>query len=402
MNPAKTVSIDQTPAAESTQAARAAQPAGVTRPSAVKPLVLRGNGAAQFTPGCILLLDSSQINRQLIKGILKLGPYRILESETPEKALQLLETETVDLIITDLVLPSMGGLEFCRRVRSDRRSRLLPLLIVTSVTGAENEAAAFTAGADEIVYRPPQPISLRLRVESLIRKKKLVDELEEAENILFSIAIAVEQRDQETGNHCERLAALSVALGSAIGLPEDDLQALYRGGFLHDIGKIAVRDDVLLKRGALTDDEWTIMRDHTVKGEDICRQMKSLAPVLPIIRNHHEKWDGSGYPDGLKDEQIPLLARILQIADIYDALTSRRTYKPAFSAEDALEQLQKEVDLGWRDPELVRVFCEMVRQPGFVAMSPQLFAPEPEDPEEAARLESVRGSLARMSRELLK
>ena len=240
----------------------------------------------------------------------------------------------------------------------------------------------------------------------MLRSKRTLDSLEEAETIIFAMAETVEQRDKETGHHCQRLAALSVALGTALGLPEDDLLALYRGGYLHDIGKIAIPDSILFKRGVLNEEEWLVMRSHTLKGEAICRRMRSLAPVLPIIRNHHEKWDGSGYPDGLAGEQIPLLARILQLADIYDALTSRRSYKSAFSADEAVAMLQKEAAMNWRDPELVSVFVEMVRQPNFVAHSAALFAPDPAHSDlssrEAAELQTMRESLARMSREVLK
>jgi putative two-component system response regulator len=355
----------------------------------------------------ILLVDHIEINRQLIKGILKAGPYRVIEARRPEEALRMLERESVDLIIAELVMGepgrrTYGGLEFCSRVKADRRTRLIPILILTSVQGIENEVAGLESGADEFLIKPLQPAVVRTRIRTLLRNKRAVDSLEEAETILFALAQTVEHRDKETGNHCQRLASLSVALGTAVGLPEEDLQALYRGGYLHDIGKIAVPDAILFKRGVLNEDEWVTMRSHTWKGEEICRPMRSLAPVLPIIRNHHEKWDGSGYPDGLAGEEIPLLARILQLADIYDALTSRRSYKSAYPPEDAIAMLQKETAMRWRDPELVSVFCEMVRQPNFVAQSARLFAPGADEEDDTPDMRSMRESLARMSREVLK
>jgi len=193
----------------------------------------------------------------------------------------------------------------------------------------------------------------------MLRNKALVDSLEEAETILFALAQSVEQRDKYTGLHCERLAAYSIALGQALGLPKQDQLALYRGGFLHDIGKIGIPDVILFKRGLLSDEEWQTMRLHTIRGEEICRPMKTLSPVLPIIRSHHERWDGSGYPDGMAGEEIPLLARILQVADIYDALTTARPYKPAFSHQHAIEIMMEEARRGWRDPELVPLFAEV-------------------------------------------
>ncbi|MBI4890542.1 MAG: HD domain-containing protein [Acidobacteria bacterium] len=366
-----------------------------------------GQSAASLGRATVLLVDHVDINRQLLKGMLKAGPYRLLDARSPEEALALLEHEQVDLIIAELIMgeasvKTFSGLDFCRRVKSNRRTRLIPILMVTSVQGIETEVAGLESGADEFLIKPLQPAVVRTRIRTMLRNKRTIDSLEEAETILFALAQTVEQRDKETGNHCQRLAALSVALGTALGLPDEDLQALYRGGFLHDIGKIAVPDSILFKQGMLNEAEWEVMRSHTWKGEEICLPMRSLAPVLPIIRNHHERWDGSGYPDGFAGEQIPLLARILQLADIYDALTSRRSYKTAYAPEEAVAILQKEASMGWRDPELLSVFCEMVRQPNFVANSAALFLPDPADGSESAELQSMRESLVRMSREVLK
>src|ERR1039458_5519140 len=162
--------------------------------------------------------------------------------------------------------------------------------------------------------------------------------ISEPEVILFALSQVVEQRDKHTAGHCERLAFISVAMGTAMGLDRPDLLALYRGGYLHDIGKVGIPDSILFKPGKLTAEEWVTMRTHTVRGEEICRHLKSLSTVLPIIRHHHERWDGSGYPDGLRGDQIPLLARVLQIADIYDALTYERPYKPAFPPAEAISR----------------------------------------------------------------
>lgn len=352
----------------------------------------------------ILLVDHVDLNRQLIKGILKAGPHRLLEARTQEEAFRILDAEPVDLIIAEWIVSDWSGrpnsgLEFCRKIKSNRRTQIIPILIVTSVQGIENEVAGLESGADEFLVKPLQPAVLRTRIRSMLRQKRIVDSLEEAETILFALAQTIEQRDKETGNHCQRLAALSVALGSALGLPGEDLLALHRGGYLHDIGKIAVPDAILFKNGELTPEEWTIMRSHTWKGEEICRPMRSLRPVLPIIRNHHERWDGSGYPDGLKGEDIPLLARILQLADIFDALTSERSYKAAYSVDEAIAQLRREAELGWRDPELVSVFCEVVRLP---SLKLAVLPPDSTLPAETPELAAMRESLLRMSQQLLK
>jgi putative two-component system response regulator len=192
----------------------------------------------------------------------------------------------------------------------------------------------------------------------------------ETEATLLALAEAVEQRDSTTGSHCERLARISIALGCAMRLDQASILALQRGGYLHDIGKVGIPDSILFKPCGLTAEEWLIMRSHPGRGEEICRHVRSLAPVLPVIRHHHERWDGSGYPDGLRGEQIPLLARVLQVADIYDALTNSRPYKPALPPLDALRVIEEEAARGWRDPEVVRHFRLVHRAIGTELLSP--------------------------------
>lgn len=312
-------------------------------------------------PATILVVDSEEINRRLLRAIFKTTPYKILEARRASEATALLESEKIDLVILDLMLPEMSGPELCRWMKARRCTQLIPVLMITSVQGVENEIAGISSGADEFLIKPLHPAVVRTRVSAMLRNKSLIDSLEEAETILLALAQTVEHRDKYTGKHCQRLAVASVMLGEALGLGSQDLTALYRGGYLHDIGKIAIPDAVLFKRGALTEEEWAIMRSHPVRGEEICRPMQSLAPVLPIIRSHHERWDGSGYPDGLAGEDIPLLARILQVSDIYDALITERPYKPALTPEEAFEVMEKEVRRGWRDPELVPLFASVIQ-----------------------------------------
>jgi putative two-component system response regulator len=313
------------------------------------------------TPASVLVVDSEEINRRLLKAIFKTAPYKILEARKATEAMALLQSERIDLVILDLMLPEMSGPELCRWIRSQRPTQLIPVLMITSVQGVENEIVSISSGADEFLIKPLHPAVVRTRVRAMLRNKALIDSLEEAETILFALAQAVERRDQCTGQHCQRLAAISVMLGEALGLSHADLTALLRGGYLHDIGKIGIPDAILFKQGMLTTEEWEIMRSHPIRGEEICRPMKSLRPVLPIIRNHHERWDGSGYPDGLAGEDIPLLARILQVADIYDALTTQRPYKAALTSEVAVAVMEEEVRRGWRDPELVPLFASTIQ-----------------------------------------
>jgi putative two-component system response regulator len=261
--------------------------------------------------------------------------------------------------------------------------------------GIENEIAGIASGADEFLTKPLHPEVVRTRIRAMLRNKAAIDSLEEAETILFALAQAVEQRDKYTGDHCHRLAQYSGVLGTALGLSKTHLLSLHRGGYLHDIGKVCVPDAILFKKGPLTEEEWIIMRAHTVKGEQICRPMNSLAPVLPIIRSHHERWDGTGYPDGIKGEKIPLLARVTALADVYDALTSARPYKHALPPEEALQILEDEVRRGWRDPELVPLFQQ-------VCLGSLPRSPEPELPAERPKSASLQQSLDNMRRELLK
>ncbi|MCC7174594.1 MAG: response regulator [Bryobacterales bacterium] len=313
-------------------------------------------------PPTVLILDQVEVNRRLLRAMLKSEPYLIREARRAPEALEILAKDKIDLVILDLMMPGMSGPDFCRTIKADRRTQLVPVLMVTNAHGVENEVAGIVSGADEFLTKPLHPAVVRARVRALLRHRAAVDSLEEAESILFALAQAVEQRDPYTAGHCQRLAWYSVSVGMSLGLARRELIALHRGGFLHDIGKIAVPDAILHKKGRLDEREWEVMRSHTCKGESICRPMKSLQAVLPVIRSHHERWDGGGYPDGLKGEEIPLVARILQVADIYDALTTVRPYKPALSPESACETLEKEAAAGWRDPELVQTFCRLQRE----------------------------------------
>ena len=307
----------------------------------------------------ILIVDDLEINRRLFKAMLKNTNYRFLEAKRAVDALQILEKERIDLVILDLVSPGMSGPEFCRQVKGNRKTQLVPVLMITSLHGVENEIQGIDSGADEFLTKPLHPALVRARIRSMLRNKAAVDSLEEAETILFALAQAVESRDHYTAGHCERLATYGVSVGNALGLSRRELVALHRGGYLHDIGKVAVPDHILHGTAKLTEPEWDIMKLHTIRGEEICRPMKSLAPVLPIIRSHHERWDGTGYPDGLAGENIPLLARILQVVDIYDALITARTYKPAMSHQEAIRIMEEEAARGWRDPELIALFASV-------------------------------------------
>ncbi len=318
-----------------------------------------GTLATESGQPSVLLVVANEAERRMLGSLLRREGCTIMDARSAAMALTLLRSCRPDLVVLDRTLSDMDGLECCREIKTTRPSEFIPVLVVAGFTCAEDEIAGIEAGADEYMVKPLHPQVFRARISALIRHKAAVDRLEEAESILFALALTVEKRDRDTAGHCQRLALYSVAFGMRLGLQEDQLLALHRGGYLHDIGKIVVPDAILYKPGKLTAEEWVVMKTHSVRGEDICRPMHSLAPVLPIIRHHHERWDGSGYPDGLEGQQIPLLARVLQLADAFDALCSDRPYKKAFPREVSLQTLVSEAEIGWRDRELTRLFTEL-------------------------------------------
>lgn len=259
------------------------------------------------------------------------------------------------------MLPDIDGYEICRRIKQNQQTRLIPVIFVTALSDRHARLSGIEAGGDDFISKPFDQLELPARVRSLVRQKHLNRDLDHAGEILFAIARAVESRDPNTGDHCDRLVTLGKAFGEFLHLSPAQVRDLMWGGYLHDIGKVGIPDRVLLKTGQLTPEEWQIMKQHVIIGEQICQPMRSMKGVLPIIRHHHERWDGSGYPDGLVGRQIPLLAQAFQLIDIYDALTHERPYKPAFSPEESLQILYQETQQGWHDSELVHVFAQFIQ-----------------------------------------
>ncbi len=308
----------------------------------------------------LLIVDSSDANRAALRTALGELEHDLIEARTTSEAISAISLHKVDLVLIDLFAPELGGAEFCRMLKKTSATQFLPVFVTAPSDDVDNEVRAIDAGADEFLTHPLRPRSVCARIQASLRHKAMIDSLDHSETVLFSLAQSVEERDSDLGQHCQRLALMAAAIGVTLGLPPGDVLALQRGGYLHDVGKVAIPDHILFKAGRLNPEEWEIMRSHAERGERICSGMRSLAPVLPIIRHHHERWDGSGYPDGLKGEEIPLLARILQLADIYDALTTARPYKPAFTSEEAIQILNSEAEQGWRDPALVATFSDIL------------------------------------------
>jgi putative two-component system response regulator len=309
----------------------------------------------------VLIVEDNAANRQLMRKLLEMQGYDVACAADADNAEDAIRRRQPDLILLDVLMPGRSGYELCRQLKSDPAMRLVPIVIITGLTDREDRVRGKEAGADEFLSKPIYPEELFARVRSLLKLKEFTDELENVEAVLFTLALSVEARDPYTEGHCQRLADYSAALGRHLGLDEDSITALRRGGILHDLGKIVIPDEILKKGRQLTPDEWRIIREHPVTGENICKSLRSLSQTLPIIRHHHEHWDGSGYPDGLKGEQIPLLARILQVADVYDALRTSRPYKPALSHEEARATMHREAERGLWDPHLVNEFFRMMQ-----------------------------------------
>jgi putative two-component system response regulator len=301
----------------------------------------------------VLVVDDNGAVRELLAELLRTQGFTVVTAENGEAGLEAFARHKPDLVLLDVVMPGMDGFEVCRRLKSDPEVRLIPIVLVTGLSAMDDRVQGIEAGADDFLSKPVDRSELFARVRSLLSVKAYTDELERAESVLFALARSIEGKDPYTEGHCERLSDYSARLGERIGLPAEQITALRRAGTVHDIGKVAVPDRVLLKPGPLAPDEWATMKEHPVIGERICAPLKSFRLVLPIIRHHHEKMDGSGYPDGLRGEAIPLTARVLQIVDVYDALTTERPYKPAFSSREALGTMEEEVRKGWWDASLL-------------------------------------------------
>ncbi|MBD2460419.1 two-component system response regulator [Oscillatoria sp. FACHB-1407] len=308
----------------------------------------------------ILVVDDHPSSRMTAVALLSIEGYDVLEADSGSTALECILESNPDLILLDVMMSGMDGYEVCRRLKQDEQTRLIPIVFVTALNDRRARLRGIEVGGDDFLSKPFDQLELSARVRSLVRQKRLNEDLDHAGQVLFSIARAVESRDPNTGDHCERLVLLGKAFGEFLNLSRAEVRDLMWGGYLHDIGKVGIPDQVLLKTGKLTAEEWEIMRQHVLIGEKICQPLRTMRGVVPIIRHHHERWDGSGYPDGLVGNQIPYLAQIFQLIDIYDALTSERPYKRAFSPEESLQLMAEETAKGWRSPELMKLFVEFI------------------------------------------
>lgn len=311
----------------------------------------------------ILVADDDELNRELLSEMLIEENYSVVCAQDGDQALDAIQRNLVDLALLDVMMPGKTGYEVCKAVKSQPETRLIPVVLVTGLSRADERIQGITCGADDFLSKPVNRQELLARTRSLLRIKEFTDELENAEAVLFTLALSIEAKDPYTRGHCDRLSSYSVAMAERLGLPQEQRIALRRAGVVHDIGKIAVPEHVLIKNGPLTMDEWVIMKQHPVIGERICAPLKSFRLVLPIIRHHHEKLNGTGYPEGLRGDQIPMTARILQVTDVYDALTTDRPYRAALSMDEAFGIMREEVKRGWWEGSLVNELETLVAEP---------------------------------------
>jgi putative two-component system response regulator len=310
----------------------------------------------------ILVVDDNLRNAALMKDLLSSRGYPTVAVQSAAAAEAEIRRQAPDLILLDVIMPGKSGYELCRELKEDSKTRLIPIVMITGLTDREDRLKGIEAGADDFLIKPIYPEELFARVSSLLKLKEFTDELETADSVLCTLGLSVEARDPYTVGHCERLARNVMNLGRFLGVDEESIVALGRGGYLHDLGKIAVPDEILKKGSHLTPAEWEIMKQHPATGEKICRPLRSLRLVLPIIRHHHEHSDGSGYPDRLRAGEIPLLPRILQVVDVYDALCTARPYKPALGHDHAAVTMRDGARNGLWDEELVSEFFGMLDQ----------------------------------------
>lgn len=314
--------------------------------------------------GKVLVVDDLPANVDLLSSMLTREGYEVVTAFDGEQALRMVEDTQPDLVVLDVLMPALNGYEVCERMKQNPATRLTPVVLITALHEREDKIQGINAGADDFLTKPVDVHELKARVRSLVRLKRYTDDFESAESVILSLALVIEARDAYTDGHCQRLASYATALGSSLGLSDEDLAALFRGGYLHDVGKIGIPDSILLKPGRLTQDEYQQIKEHPLIGDRLCGELRSLRQVRPIVRHHHERLDGSGYPRGLKGDAILLDARILAIADVVEAMSSHRPYRPGLGIEPALAEISKGAGTLY-DPQAVAACLRLFRDKGY-------------------------------------
>lgn len=309
-------------------------------------------------PGAkVLVVEDDAANRTLLRRLLEAEGYAVTTVTDGAAAVRTVPLEQPDLVLLDVGLPGVDGFEVTRRLRTNPRLATLPILLLTGRTSLDDVVTGLDAGADDFITKPFARAELLARIRSALRLRRALVGMEAAHGVVTALANAIEAKDSPTERHCQRLAHLAVRLGARLGLSTDELDAVAYGALLHDVGKIGVPDAVLAKAGPLTGDEWALVRRHPEIGERICAPLAAFGVFGPIIRHHHERWDGSGYPDGLRGERTPAGARIVGIVDAFDAMTHDRPYRAARGIGEAVAEMNSLAGRQF-DPGLVPLFVD--------------------------------------------
>lgn len=322
----------------------------------ISPTVSEAQGELQT----ILLVDDFEVHLELMTAILEGEGYRVIASTNAKDVLAHIDELNPDIAVLDVMMPVMNGYDLCRELKAHYGKRYFPIILVTGLAQLEDKLTGLEAGADDFFSKPFNPKEITAKIRSLLKLKMLQDELDHTEDMIFTLATAVEAKDNYTRGHSERVSRLSTLLAQLAGLGEREVTNIRKGGILHDIGKIGVHEDILHKTGELSAEELTIIRRHPLTGAEICKPLRTLRHIIPAIKHHHERWDGLGFPDGLSGEHIPLMGRVICIADSFDAMISRRPYRTGLGTDDAIRVMKNERTAGQWDPLLLDKFVEMV------------------------------------------
>jgi cyclic di-GMP phosphodiesterase len=307
----------------------------------------------------VLVVEDDSANRELLGSMLRREHYAVRTAADGESGLIAALAPDLDLILLDIGLPKIDGLELTRRLRLDRRTRTVPIILLTGRSGVDEMVMGLDAGADDFVSKPFQRPELLARIRSAIRMREAILGMETAQAVVAALANAVEAKDVTTELHCQRMAGLAAQLGEKAGLADDELESLTYGALLHDVGKIGVPEEILTKAGALSPEEWNVLRRHPEIGERICQPLELSRAFVSIVRHHHERWDGFGYPDRIAGELIPQGARIVALVDAFDAMTHDRPYRAALSLDVAIDEIRTGAGRQF-DPALASAFLEII------------------------------------------
>ena len=322
----------------------------------------------------VLVVDDIDFNIKLLESLLFPMGYQVLKAASGPEAIEVAKSRLPDLILLDVMMPSMNGFEVCNKLREDPITAEIPVIFVSALDSVDDKVKAFESGGNDYITKPFYHSEVKARVNSALKLKRLQDslkvqnkmlvnqnsELETSEHIILSLIGAVEAKSAYLEGHTKRVSEIAVNIGKILGISSSDMHVLKQSAILHDIGKIGIPDNILNKNESLTEEEFDIIKQHSVIGQNILSPLNNLSKVKQIVRHHHEKLDGSGYPDKISGDEIDLLTRILSVSDVFDALTSDRPYREKLSMFQAIEILLEEAEKGWWDIKVIYALMEFL------------------------------------------